>query len=42
MLRYVSGTLNYNLTYTKGQPRFVDYTNKDWSGVIDGQQSTGG
>ena len=41
ILRYVRGTLHYDLTYTKGQPGFVGYTNADWSGAIDGQQLTG-
>lgn len=34
-------TLHYGLTYTKGQPVFVGYTDADWSGAIDGRQSTG-
>ena len=42
ILRYVRGTLHYGLTYTKGQPGFVGYTDADWSGAIDGRQSTGG
>lgn len=36
------GTLHYGLTYTKGQPGFVSYTDADWSGAIDRRQSTGG
>ena len=35
-------TLHYCLTYIKDQPGFVGYTDADWSGAIDGQQSTGG
>ncbi len=42
ILRYVRGTLNYSLIYTKGQLGFVGFTDAGWSGAIDGQQSTGG
>ena len=42
ILRYARGTLHYGLTYTKGQPGFVGYTDADWSGAIDGRQLTAG
>lgn len=29
ILKYMYGTLHYDLTYTKSQSKFVDYTNVD-------------
>lgn len=32
------GILHYGLTYTKGQPGFMDYTDVDWSGPLIGNR----
>lgn len=35
ILRYKRGTLHYSLSYIKSHPRFVKYTDADWSNTID-------
>lgn len=42
ILWYIHSLLYYGPSYTQNQPRFVRYTNADWSDAIDRQQSIGG
>lgn len=37
ILRYICDKLYYDLIYTKDLSKFVDYTNANWSNVINKQ-----
>ena len=42
LLRYLRGTITYELRYTAGDVRLLGYTDVDWAGSVVDQKSTFG